>query len=218
MRGILNCKWLISISLVTCLISGGCVGGLAQLLYVIKGHDVPAAYPGLAGKRIVVIAQLDRTDGESRGLASSIERLVAVKLAQEVKGITIVPQREIDHWKDTHRWAPGDNLQLAAGVGADRLLLIDAHEFRLREGRTIFKGRCQLTTTVFDVAAGQVLYAFGPAAMVYPENGQPAIQVDERQFETFYLAWLSNQISRHFHKHDSLSDVASDAAALGLGN
>ena len=39
--------------------STGCIGAMAQLLYVIKGHKSPADFAGLEGKRVAVVVVSD---------------------------------------------------------------------------------------------------------------------------------------------------------------
>lgn len=204
------------VMLTICVMSGGCIGGLAQLLYVIKGHQVPAAYPGLKNQRVAVIAVNQESSQGPDALAATIEKFVSVNLAKGVRDIEIVPIREIENWKDNHRWDRTDYVELGRGVRADSILLIETSGYSLREGRTIYKGQATVAATVIDVESGQDLFSYGPQQFVYPQNGIPITQTDERQFEAMYLAWLTNKISRQFHKHDPLTDVADDAATLSL--
>ena len=56
--------------------------------------------------------------------------------------------------------------------------------------------------------------ADGPKHFEFPESGRPAIQTTDRQFEAYYLAHLTQHITRQFYDHDQLDTVAEDAAAL----
>ena len=48
-----------SFTIVMLVTTVGCMGGLAQLLYVIKGHKIPAEFNGLEGKRVAVVCISD---------------------------------------------------------------------------------------------------------------------------------------------------------------
>lgn len=197
-----------------CITSTGCIGALAQLMYVLKGHDIPASYSEFEAKRIAIVVGTDSSAYGQDPLADKIERYVVHHLAANVDDIELVPSLEIDNWVDNNGWgdSPAQLAELGKGVSADLVLGISIEGYSIREGRTLYKGRSDVTLKVINSEDAKVTYASGPQHLEYPENGRPSIQTDDRRFETFYLAWLTQQIARHFYPHDGLTEIADDAA------
>jgi hypothetical protein len=133
-------------------------------------------------------------------------------LATNVKGIEVVPVKEINHWIDNNGWDESNFVELGRGVKANKVLAIEIASYSIHEGSTIYKGRADVTATVFNVDKnGQVEFVWGPKLFQYPEHGRPAIQTSDRQFEATFLARLTEHIVRHFYKHDQLEMFAEDA-------
>ena len=193
----------------------GCLGGVAQLLHVLIGHKVPAAYSGLEGKRVAVVCVSDASAYGRDTLTYTVNKAVSLKLAQSVKNIRVVPAYEIEEWIDTNGWDETDFVKIGRGVNADMVLAIEISSYSIHEGATMYKGRSDLTATVYDIANdGQVTYVHGPKHFEFPEMGRPAIQTSDQKFEAYYLAHLTQHITRQFYDHDQLETVAEDAAAL----
>ncbi len=193
----------------------GCMGGLAQILYVIKGHKVPAEYEGFEGKRVAVVCVSDASAYGPDTLTSTINKIVGIKLAGNVKKIDVISPGVIQEWIDRNGWDETDFVVLGKGVGAEKVLAIEIGNYSIHEGRTIYKGRVELKATVFDIENdGQVSYLRGPELFEYPENGRPAIQTTDRKFEAIFLVQLTQSIARKFYKHDLLDTIAEDARML----
>lgn len=201
---------------VACLSSTGCIGALAQLFYVIKGHEIPADYSEFEGKRVAIVVGTDSSAYGQDPLADKIERYVVHHFITNIDEIEIVPPLEIDNWIDINGWGdtPAQLADLGKGVEADLVLSINVEGYSIREGQTLYKGRSDVSLKVVNSLDGDVTYTQVPQHMEYPEHGRPAIQTDDRRFETFYLAWLTEQISRNFYAHDRVTDIADDAALL----
>ena len=196
-----------------CLTAAGC-GAMAQLLYFVKGHDIPAAYSGFEGKRVAIVVTTESSSYGPDSLSETVEKYLHLKLATNVEAIEIVSETEVKNWLDLNQ-SDGTHLaDLGAGVGADLVLGVDIDNYKIRQGRTMYKGRADIEVNVVDIATGNKTFAFGPDHFEYPENGRPAINTTDRQFQMFYLSWLTERIARNFYKHDSLADVADDAASL----
>lgn len=192
----------------------GCVGAMSQLMYVIKGHDVPAAYAGLEGKRVAVVCVSDASAYGPDTLTYTVSRAVGIKLSQGVKDIQLIPTSDVEGWVDENGWNELDFGALGRGIKADRVVAIEIASYSIHEGPTIYKGRADLTVTVYDLdneAGAQVAFGFGPEDFEFPKNGRPAIQSNDRQFEAFFLARLTQYISNQFIKHDKLESFASEA-------
>lgn len=192
--------------------STGCIGMATQLLYVLKGHRIPAAYDGLKNQRVAVVCVSDSSAFGPNGLTESVGRAVGGRLAANVKKITIVPPGEIENWIDVNGWDEKDFTKIGRGVKADRVVAIEMGNYTIREGQTLYKGRCELSVTVYDIAnGGSVAYSVGPKEYAFPQNGRPAIQTSDRKFETLYLGKLTEHITNQFYPHDALDSVAEDA-------
>lgn len=208
-------RLLIVVLLTTVILSTGCVSGLTQLFYVIKGHNIPAAFDGLEGKRVAVVCVSDASAYGPDTLTYNVSKAVSMKLAASVKDIKVISSREIEQWIDANGWDEADFIELGNGVNADAVLAIEIGSYSIHEGQTMYKGRSDITATVFDInQGGQVAYVHGPNHFAFPQNGRPAIQTSDRQFEAVYLAKLTQHIARQFHEHDGLETVAEDASLM----
>ncbi len=197
-----------------CLVSfSGCVGALSQLMYVIKGHDVPAAYPGLVDKRVAVICVSDASAYGPDSLGQTVASAVSIKLAQGVKKIKLVPMAKINNWVDEYGWDELDFVTLGKGVNAERVVAIEIASYSIHEGATMYKGRANVAVTVYNLEneeGSNIDFSYGPLDYEFPKNGRPAIQTNDRQFEAFYLARLTEQISRQFMVYDKLEAFAEE--------
>ena len=191
----------------------GC-GAVAQMMYVIKGHEDPPEFAGLEEQRVAVVCVSDASAFGPDKLTTAISNVVGLKLESNGRKIDVLPQADIQQWIDQNGWDETDFVSLAKGVTADKILAIDLDSYSIHEGRTIFKGRSELTAKVIDVATGKVEFIHGPELFEFPKNGRPAIQMTDRQFESIYLAKLTDRIAKRFYKHDRLESVADDASMM----
>jgi hypothetical protein len=196
-------------------VSSGCVSGLTQLMYVIKGHKIPAAFDGLEGRRVAVVCVSDASAYGPDTLTYNVCKTVSMKLAASVKGITVIPPHEVEHWTDNNGWDETNFVELGKGVNADSVLAIEIASYSIHEGPTMYKGRSEITATVFDIKqGGQVAYVLGPRNFSFPQNGRPALQTSDRQFEAVYLTKLAQHIAGQFYASDALDAVAEDASMM----
>ncbi|QEG23684.1 hypothetical protein [Mariniblastus fucicola] len=203
--------------LAACLLTTpGCVGALAQLIYTVKGHDVQPAYEGLNGKRVAVVCVSDASAYGPDTLTYTVEQAVGILLANGLKDESqIIAPARIENWRDSHGWNETEYVELGKGVEADMVVAIEIGSYSLTEGSTLFKGRSDVTVTVYDIEKdGQVPYSATPQHFVFPKHGRPAIQTSEREFEAFYLSQLTTMIANHFIVHDKLESFARDAATI----
>lgn len=202
------------LAVLVCVSAAGC-GATAQLMYLIKGHDIPAAYSGFEGKRVAIVVTTESSSYGPDPLAETIERYLHLKLATNVHDIDIVSNTQVNNWLDLND-PDGTNLvDLGKGINADLVLGVDVENYKIRQGRTIYKGRADIEVNVVDIATGAKTFALGPDHFSYPENGRPAINTTDRQFQIFYLSWLTEKIARNFYEHDGATDYAEDAAFGG---
>lgn len=190
----------------------GCMGAMSQLLYVLKGHNVPAEYQGLEEKRIAVVCVSDASAYGPDPLTYSVSNALSVKLARGLKESTVVPVSKIEEWIDTNGWDESDFVALGKGLGVDAVVAVEIASYTIHEGSTMFKGKADVTATVYNIAKeGQIEHHYGPQIFEYPKTGRPAIQTTDRQFEAMYLGQLVIHLSNQFCEHDHLDSFATDA-------
>ena len=201
--------------LISCglLSSLGCTSAMSTLMYVIKGHTMPANFAGLEQKKIAVVCITDASSYGPDTLTYTISNALSMKLAQGLDEESIViPVVRIEQWIDTNGWDQRDFLGLGKGVGANAVVVVDLASYTIHEGSTLFKGKSDVTATVYNIdKEGQVDFQYGPRIFEYPKQGRPAIQTTERAFETMYLGQLVLELAKQFTPHDHLDSFANDA-------
>lgn len=203
---------LLAVSLMFLSTSTGCIRQMAQLLYVIKGHEVPAKYDGLGKSKIAVVCVSDASAYGPDTLTYTVSKYVSVKLAEGLKDTEIVSPAKVENWIDENGWDSSDADILGADLEADKVLVIEVGSYSIHDGVTLYKGRTDLTCTVYDITKnGQISFVHGPEEFTFPKNGRPTIQSSDRQFEAFFLARLTDHISRLFVKSDKMDTFADDA-------
>ena len=191
----------------------GCTSAISTLMYVIKGHTMAAVYDGLEGKKIAVVCVSDASAYGPDTLTYTISNALSVKLAQGLgQKSVVVPVVRIEQWIDTNGWDQRDFLSLGKGLGANAVVAVDLASYTIHDGSTLFKGKSDVTATVYNIdKEGQVDFQYGPKIFEYPKQGRPAIQTNERAFETMYLGQLVIDLAKQFTPHDHLDSFANDA-------
>jgi hypothetical protein len=188
---------------------------LATGIYLLQGGNVvPAECKALEHQRVVVVCRPPssheyRQAGASRALAQRVSQL----LVENVKDIDVVNPREVDNWIDESDW--GDFKELAKAVQADMVLHIVLDEFSLYEGKTLYRGRTDLTMTVYDMnEKGKEVWSKDMDEFLYPaHSGIPAQDKPPQQFEREFVSIIATRIAEYFYKHDPNSTFAMDAMA-----
>lgn len=193
--------------------STGCIGGIAQLIYVIRGHKSPAAFKGLEGKKVAVVVLSDESAYGADTLTYTVGKTISINLSQYVKNIEVVPPSRIEDWIDNNGFNESRFVEIGKGVDAQMVVAVEIGSYTIHDGATLYKGSSNLSVTVYDIENnGQVMFSRGPNEYTFPKNGRPAIQTSDRQFEQLYLAKLTKHVSQLFYPHDQLESVAEDAA------
>ncbi|MEM7786044.1 MAG: hypothetical protein AAF939_22365 [Planctomycetota bacterium] len=212
-RATTNSRWVYILMTITMLtLCPGCFEQLATLMYVVKGHKIPPKYAGLNSKKVAVVCVSDQSAYGPDTLTYTVAKSVSLKLSQGLKESQVISPAKIEDWMDQNSWSASDIAVMGKDLKADMVVMIEVGSYSIHEGATIFKGRADITVSVHDIAKeGQVTYVHGPEHYAFPKDGRPVIQTDERRFESFYLARLTDRISRLFVEHDKLDSFAEDA-------
>ncbi len=191
--------------------SVGCVQFAANLLSVMNGPQVPAAFKGLENKRVAVICSNESgicRDESTIRLAGNIKGILISKLPKT----TFVSQEEVDQWIEGSSAADQDLTSIGKGVKADYVIAVDMLNLRLKEGQTLFRGRSDLTMRVWDVKTSKPVFR-----KAFPEHAFPVMaglsttETDETKFRRIYLVNVADMLSRFFYPHEFGEEVASDA-------
>ena len=193
----------------------GCVGALSQLMYVVKGTEVDPPYEGLEDSTVAVVCVSDASAYGPDVLTTTIAQAVAIKMHRTGREINVIPATTINDWIDKNGWDERDFAKIGEGVGADKVVAIEIGAYSIHEGSTLYKGRTDLSVTVYDMTNdGNIDFLYGPTEYSFPKNGRPAIQTSDRQFEAFFLANLTENIAQQFCPYDRVEQVARDAISL----
>ncbi len=194
----------------------GC-GVLAHSLYVIKGNKVKPVYDGLRDQRVAVICMASSPAAGPNSPSGMIAREVSNILTQHVEGIQLVRQDEIADWIDRNHWNELNYTELGRGLKADRVIALDMESFSLREGKTLFKGRSTVTTTVYDLTTGNsIAYQATAHDFMFPQNGaRHSTEATEASFRRMYVRALGRHLAKAFYTYDLQEDFAYDATSIG---
>jgi hypothetical protein len=206
----------IAVVLVLPLAGTGCIGPLlATGIYVAQGGNVaPAEFDGLTDKRVVVLCRPPAShDFRHAGASRSIARKVGRLIAQNVKGVDVVDQKEVDNWIDES--GGEDPLDLGRAVNADLLVHIELDDFALFNGRTLYQGRCEANVVVHDMKDRErVVWETTLGEILYPKNSGIAVQDKSPQrFQKEFEEIVAETIAVKFYKHDPHKLFAMDALA-----
>jgi hypothetical protein len=210
---------VLSLTLLLIACSSGCIGLTAQLLYWVKGgHKIEAEYAGLQDQRVAVVCVSNDSSYGPNSVAAMLARTVSNILRQKVEGIEVVHQDEIADWRDTNDWNQMDYREIGRGVAADKIVALDVDALSLYQGRTLYKGRADLTVTVYDLAdEGQVVFRRMIPEFSFPRNGaRHTTEMSEPRFRALFVQVMSQHVSKYFCRYNLEEEFASDAAALGI--
>ena len=210
-------RWLMIVLLTLWLIpTTGCVHSLlATGIYVFQGGNVvPAECDALQNERVVVVCRPPSSnDYRYAGAARSIGKNVSKLLADNVRGIDVVSHAEVDNWVDEQDW---DNFKdLGRAVKATRVVYIEMDNYDLYKGATLYQGDADVNVFVYDMSdRGREIWERSLGKILFPRNsGIPSADKPVQEFERQFVGIVSDQIARHFYKHNPNATFALDAVA-----
>ena len=208
---------LASILLMFLVASTGCVSLLSNVLYVIKGKDAPAEFDELKGKKVAVLVSnngIHTWDAVSVILAKHIN----LHLGAKVKKIQLVGQDMVEGVCQDQPLGQLDMEQVASRLGADYVIDASIADLKLREGQTLFRGRCTTSVVVYKAGDSVPVFRKSFPEYIYPSTGAPVTELDESTFQRAYLTLVAGRIARVFYPYDPTEDVAMDAAITSSFN
>lgn len=196
----------------------GCVRMMANMIYMIKGNDAPAEFKELEEKKVAVLVS---TNGVHASDATCLlmARNITMLLSGKVKKIQMVSPDEVDRLVQDVQLGQVDPAVIGSRSGADYVVNVDVSDLKLKEGKTLYKGRSSSTVTVYKSGEGKgPVFRKSLPEFVYPQTGAPVTDYDEATFQRIYLTTLANRIARIFYPYDPSTDVAIDAAISSVGS
>ncbi len=194
----------------------GCREIATTVAYVFVGDDSPAEFPGLKGKKVVVVcrplASLQFGDvGASKEVAKQVAALLEKKLD---KDITVVSQRKVAEWTDENMW--NEYPEVGKALGADMVVGIDLTSFSTYQGPTLYQGKATASIKVYDLKDdNKVVYEEDMPQITWPPNTAiPISEKSEADFRRSFTRVLAGLIARHFYPYDHYNDSAQDADTL----
>lgn len=184
---------------------------LPHIAYVAGGTMMPAQFAGLEGSRVAVVCVSDDASYGSGAESERLARAIAMILEEKVPDIDLVRWSEIADWIDRKGWDEIDYREVGRGVKADRVVAVDLSGFRVREGASLFKGRADLTVTVFDMTAGgKEVFQKEIVEFDFPPNGPyHAAEISEAKFSKLFLSVLAREVAKFFHEYDMIDEFGT---------
>lgn len=192
----------------------GCVRLAANLVNAIQGNDRPAEYNGFEKKRVAIVCNTD--NGMSNDYsANQLTGYVHMALNKNVKDIELVRAEEVDRWLDAHGSEESDYVQIGKGVKADQLLAIDIAGMKIRDGATLYRGQCDISVTVYDIADdGAIVFKKQFPEFSFPKMGGPTTSdTTDSKFRNLFLTVVASKVSGLFYAVDPTAEYALDATA-----
>jgi hypothetical protein len=186
---------------------GGCK--LIAVPFFAFGQDqtkkVPAEYPYLEGKQVCIVVWADEyTTFQYQFLPLEVSEHVRVALDASVRGLTIVPNREvIDYQKREPDWQAQNPAKIGKKFGADRVIMIELTQYTTREPGSmhLYRGHMGGNIKIFDTAYPESGPTYQTVVEVaYPPDNFAAYGTDERTLRRAILELFANDLAGRFHE------------------
>ena len=101
-------------------------------------------------------------------------------------------------------------------VGAEMVVAIELASFRLYNGPTMYKGRANMATTVYDLSlTGEPVFTQIPGEHVFPANvAYATTDMSENKFRRQFMISLAHRIAKNFYAYDKKDDFAADPTVV----
>ncbi len=214
-------RYRLSWGIVACIVVGLCLGSTgcarlgANLMRVIVGDERPAEYKGFEEQKVAVVCTYNGHAASEEGPCAILCQNVRYALGQNVKKIQMVSAAEVDRAIEASGERDVDLESIGDKVKANRLLAIDLSEYALRDGPTLYRGRCNVQVKVYDMSKqGEIVYQKEFLGFSFPrDGGVPSSDIAEVQFRKKFLETVSLKVATLFYPSDATADAALDATA-----
>lgn len=190
----------------------GCVGTLAHMMWVAKGHQIPAKCTALDGQRTAVVTVAGSGFRREDDTITRLNRKVASLLAVNVPKIDLVAPEFVDRWRDDNRWDEVDYVSLGRGVNAQAVLAIDIFEFTTIEGSTTLRGKAAWKATVYQTITenGTLVFREPLTETKFPEHGSSGDIDQEDKFRGDFIEYVATTIATNFYAFDQVKSTVEN--------
>jgi hypothetical protein len=194
----------------------GCIGTFANLMNAAQGNVVAANYTGLKGKRVAVVCVSNSESFGPSYASLALADLVGKLLERNIPSASIIEPRKIADWIDRNDWDYLNYKAVGQGVDAEMVVAIDLDSFSLHEGKTLYKGRADISVVVYDMTQdGKEVFAYSPTQIQFPENaGHHTTDMSEEIFRRQFLGVVASRVARQFYAYDVKEDFARDTSVI----
>ena len=208
------CLVMVILSLAIMATAGGCAGGLATFVWLVKGPNIDAEFDVLREKKVAVVCRpLDFSQYRNPTVPKDIARGVGSLVKENVHKIEVLDQRKVDEWMDNNSW--DEYLEVGKALDADLVLGVDLESFSIYDAQTLYKGRANVNIKIVDCETGEVIVEKPLPQSVYPPNAvKTTDEMQEAEFRREFVRVLTDQIARHFYAHDPRAYFAADAKSI----
>ena len=182
--------------------SGGCVNLIANVIRSVKGDKIKPECEVLKGKKVAIVC------GGEKGLSNDatsmlLTRYLEERLGKNVEGIKIIPQEKVDKWLNEIGREEPDYEAIGKGVGADHVVAVTLANMSLKNGKTLFKGKADISVAVYDIHNGTIAFRKSMPEFEFPKMDGPSIvDTTEAKFRVNFLTIVSEHIGVLFYPHD----------------
>jgi hypothetical protein len=196
--------------------AAGCRSISTAIAYMIKGTDIDPEFPGLKGKKVVVVCRpMASLDVQNAGAEREIAKQIGILLKAQVPKITVIDQQKVTARADEN--PSEDYPEIGKAFNADMVVAVDLARFSTLEGQTLWRGRADATVKVYDLSKekkGEVVWEKTIPPSLYPPNmAIPMADQSEGEFRRAFIGVLANQIGRNFYAYDRFADMGQDVEA-----
>jgi hypothetical protein len=188
---------------------------LATTLWMIKGINEKADYPGLAGKRIAVVCRpVTSLQYRNPTVGRDLAKEVGLLIAKNCPKAHVIEQREVSEWADEK--GMDEFTEVGKALNAEMVVLLDLDDFNLFQGQGLYQGKATIKVAVYDVKnGGAPVFEKSIPQIHYPPNSPiPAGDKPEPEFRAQFVKILAEHVSRLFYDHDPTAEFANDSTAL----
>jgi hypothetical protein len=188
---------------------------LATGLWMIKGINEKADYPGLAGKRIAVVCRpVSSLQYRNPTVGRDLAKEVGLLIAKNCPKVRVIEQREVSEWADEK--GLDEFIEIGKALSADMVVGLDLDDFNLFQGQGLYQGKATMKVAIYDVKGGSapVFEKSIPQIHFPPNSPIPAGDKPEPEFRAQFVKILAERVSRLFYDHDPTAEFANDSTAL----
>lgn len=159
--------------------------------------DVPAEYPYLQGKKVLILVWADpETLFEYSRVQLELSEHVAASMKPNIPGVTFAPNRSVTDFQHAEpNWDRTDPAELGTRFGAQRVLMIELTQYTTREPDSphLYRGRIAANVKVYDPAYKNSSPSYrATVETVYPQDsvgewGTDDVGIRKATMEAFAL-------------------------------